>query len=61
MHLFRDLKIFPKDTLEILINNYKVPNFNQEYLSKRKNMVEYHFLKQELKWTIVFQIVPYAS
>ncbi len=56
-HLFRDLKIFTRDNLEILIGSYTVPAFNREYLSRRKNMVEYHFFNQELtieelKWTV---------
>ena len=53
--LLHDLKIFPKDELEMLADSYKVPNFNHEYLSRRLNIIKYHFFDQklmveELKW-----------
>jgi len=53
--LFNALKIFDNDTLKILIENYKVPKFNDAYISKRKNMAEVYFLNKpvtvnELKW-----------
>jgi hypothetical protein len=53
--LFNALKIFDNNTLKILIENYKVPTFNNAYISKRKNMAEVYFLNKpvtinELKW-----------
>ena len=55
MSLFSDLKIFKVEILRNLILNYRVPNFNSEYISKRKNMAEVYFLNKdavvdELKW-----------
>jgi len=54
--LLHDLKIFPQAELKFLVDRYKVPTFNHEYLARRKNIVEYHFFNQELtieelKWT----------
>ncbi len=53
--LFKDLEIFDKSQLEILLANYKVPSFNAEYTFRRKNMAEVYFfdkplLIDELKW-----------
>lgn len=53
--LFKDMKIFNKKELAILIENYKLPKFNEEYIFRRKNMVEVYFfdkplLINELKW-----------
>jgi len=53
--LFNSLKIFDNSTLKILIENYKVPAFNNAYIFKRKNMAEVYFLNKpltvnELKW-----------
>ena len=47
--LLKDLKLFPKDELKSLINDYTVPEFNSEYLGRRKNIVEFYFFDQELK------------
>lgn len=52
-----DLKIFKPDDLKNLIENYKVPKFNEYYAFKRKNMAEVYFLNKplkidELKWQI---------
>jgi len=54
--LFEDLKIFDKATLKALLENYKVPTFNQDYIFRRKNLAEVYFfdkplLIDELKWT----------
>ncbi len=53
--MLADMQIFEKDDLEILIENFKVPKFNAEYIFKRKNMAEVYFLDKpleidELKW-----------
>lgn len=52
---FQDLKIFDKNQLKTLLENYKVPRFNGEYAFRRKNMAEVYFfdkplLIDELKW-----------
>jgi len=54
-HLFGDLKIFEDRLLRTLIQEYRVPSFNQDYAFKRKNMAEVYFLNKpvlvnELKW-----------
>lgn len=53
--LFSDINIFDKVELLNLLNNYKVPYFNGEYIARRKNLVEVYFfdkplLIDELKW-----------
>ncbi len=47
--LLKDLKLFPKDELKSLLHDYTVPEFNSEYLSRRKNIAEFYFFDQELK------------
>lgn len=53
--LFHDLQIFDKKRLKMLLENYKIPQFNKEYAFRRKNMAEVYFfdkplLIDELKW-----------
>ncbi|HBM16700.1 MAG TPA: hypothetical protein DD381_10220 [Lentisphaeria bacterium] len=53
--LFEDLRIFPNDELKYLIENYRVPEFNNEFVFRRKNLAEVYFLRkplliEELKW-----------
>ena len=53
--LFSSLKIFNENDLKILIEQYKVPAFNHDYIFKRKNMAEVYFLNKplvvsELQW-----------
>ncbi len=53
--MINDLKIFDKDDLHRLINEYKVPRFNYKFAFKRKNIAEVYFLGKkvlvnELKW-----------
>ncbi len=53
--LFKDLEIFDKEQLSKLVDNYKVPRFNEKYAFRRKNMVEVYFFNKpllidELKW-----------
>lgn len=55
--LFNSLKIFAKDDIKHLIENYKIPDFNHDYIFKRKNMAEVYFLNKpllinELKWIV---------
>ncbi len=54
-NLLIDLKLFKKDELKIMIEEYKVPRFNHDYIFRRKNIVEVYFLDNlllinELKW-----------
>ena len=46
--LLKDLKLFLDDGLKSLLNNYTVPEFNSEYLGRRKNIAEFYFFDQEL-------------
>lgn len=53
--MLADMQIFAKDDLSVLIEKFKVPKFNAEYVFKRKNMAEVYFLDKpleidELKW-----------
>ncbi len=53
--LFNDLKIFKPNVLKELLENYKVPAFNHDYIFRRKNIAEVYFfdkplLIEELKW-----------
>jgi len=50
-----DLKIFSQDDLKKLIEEFKVPQFNHDYIFRRHNIVEVYFLDKpllidELKW-----------
>lgn len=52
---FSDLTLFSQDELKLLLENYKVPQFNSEFAFRRKNMAEVYFfdkplLIDELKW-----------
>ena len=54
-NLILDLKIFRKIDLKWLIEKFEVPNFNYDYIFRRKNIVEVYFLDkplliEELKW-----------
>jgi len=53
--LFKDLEIFNKNQLKKILENYKIPEFNTEYVFRRKNMAEVYFFNKpllidELKW-----------
>jgi len=53
--MIKDLKLFKPTDLEQLLENYKVPQFNKEYVFKRKNIADVYFLGKEvlvneLKW-----------
>ena len=50
-----DLEIFKSDELKQMIEEYKVPTFNHDYIFRRKNIAEIFFLNkpvlvEELKW-----------
>ena len=50
-----DLKIFNRDDLKKLIEEFRVPTFNHDYIFRRHNIVEVYFLDKpllidELKW-----------
>ena len=50
-----DLKIFKSAELKQMIEEYKVPRFNHDYIFRRKNIAEVYFLNkpvlvEELKW-----------
>jgi len=52
-----DLRIFKDDVLKDLIESYRVPEFNNEYIFRRKNIAEVYFLDKpvlvnELKWIV---------
>jgi hypothetical protein len=53
--LLFDLKLFNKDELRHMLENFKVPQFNSEYVFRRKNSAEVYFFNKpllidELKW-----------
>ena len=53
--LLKDLMLFDRNQLKILLENYKLPKFNAEYAFRRKNMADVFFfdkplLVDELKW-----------
>jgi hypothetical protein len=52
-----DLRLFNPEDLRNLIENYQIPQFNQKYAFRRKNIAEVFFLDKpllinELKWKI---------
>ena len=51
----RDLQIFKREELKLLLEGFKVPQFNYEYVFRRKNIAEVYLfdkplLIDELKW-----------
>ncbi len=55
--LFHDLKIFNKSDLNLLLDEYKLPNFNRDFAFRRKNLAEVYFFNKpllidDLKWII---------
>jgi len=46
--MLQDLEIFSIDDLTVFINDFKVTNFNHDYIFKRKNIAEVYFLDKEL-------------
>ncbi|NOZ13594.1 MAG: hypothetical protein GXO69_08095 [Acidobacteria bacterium] len=53
--LLRDLQIFKREDLKRLLEDFKVPQFNYEYIFRRKNIAEVYFfdkplLIDELRW-----------
>lgn len=55
--LFHDLKIFNKSDLKLLLDEYKLPNFNRDFAFRRKNLAEVYFFNKpllidDLKWII---------
>ncbi len=53
--LLHDLQIFKREDLKRLLEDFKVPQFNYEYIFRRKNIAEVYFfdkplLIDELKW-----------
>ena len=56
-NLLRDLCIFHRDELKLLLESFKVPQFNYDYVFRRKNIAEVYFfdkllLIEELKWIV---------
>ncbi len=52
-----DLEIFKSNELKQMIEDYKVPKFNYNYIFRRKNIAEIYFfnkpvLVEELKWIV---------
>ena len=53
--LLYDLEFFDRGDLQILLDNYKIPHFNSEYIFRRKNIAEVYFFNkslqvEELQW-----------
>lgn len=51
-----DLQLFDRDDLAILVEEYRLPEFNRDFVFRRKNIVEFFFFNkemkiEELKWT----------
>ena len=47
--MFNDLKIFDLEILKKMIQEFQVPEFNNVFVTKRKNMAEVYFLNSQLK------------
>jgi hypothetical protein len=53
--LIKSMKIFAPDDLKKLIETYKLPTFNHDFIKRRLNMLEFYFLDKpltitKLKW-----------
>ncbi len=56
-NIIKDLEYFDKEDLKKLLTNFKVPNFNRDYLAKRVCIAKNYFFDEpceirELKWMI---------
>lgn len=56
-NLLRDLSIFQRNELRVLLEKFKVPEFNYDYVFRRKNIAEVYFFDEpllidELKWIV---------
>lgn len=54
--MLQSMEIFDRKSLKKLIEEYKVPTFNHDYISRRLKILEYYYLDKpltinELKWT----------
>ena len=54
-NLLGDMQLFNKEDLKKLTDTYQIPSFNQEYIHKRHNIIQYFFFDEpleidELKW-----------
>ena len=47
-NMIKSMKIFSKNDLGKLIELYEVPSFNNDFLKRRLNMLEFYFLGKEL-------------
>ncbi len=56
MNVIRALKIFSTGDLKKLLESYKVPRFNYDFLKKRKDIVEFFFNREvdipTLRWSV---------
>jgi lipoate-protein ligase A len=55
VNLLSDLKIFKRDDLKYLVENFRISEFNASYAQRRKNIVECYFFDKpltitELQW-----------
>jgi len=53
--LLKDMELFNKEDLQMILKEYIIPPFNKEYTQRRKNIIEYYFFNipleiNELKW-----------
>lgn len=44
-----DLQLFDRDELDALVEEYRLPEFNRDFVFRRKNIVEVFFFDKELK------------
>jgi hypothetical protein len=49
--MIKSMKIFSKDDLDKLVESYEAPSFNNDFLKRRLNMLEFYFLGKELTVT----------
>lgn len=48
-HYLLDLQLFDRDDLQLLLEEYQPPKFNNEHAFRRKNIAEVFFFDKELK------------
>jgi len=48
-HYLLDLQLFNREDLRLLIEGYRLPEFNHDHAFRRKNIAEVFFLDKELK------------
>lgn len=46
--LFKDISLFSREDMEMICKDFKIPQFNNAFIARRKNMVDVYFFNKQL-------------